>query len=36
MNVYKFVSRKELVELGDKNFKEFSPDFSLCFYLNPT
>lgn len=36
MNIYKFVSAKELVELGDKNFKEFSPDFSLCFYLNPT
>ena len=36
MNVYKFVSAKELLELGDKNFKEFSPDFSLCFYLDIT
>ncbi|MBD8083027.1 hypothetical protein [Chryseobacterium caseinilyticum] len=36
MNLYKFVSAKELLELGDKNFKEFSPDFSLCFYLNTT
>lgn len=36
MNLYKFVSAKELLELGDKNFKEFSPDFSLCFYLDIT
>lgn len=34
MNVYKFVSVQEILELGEKNFKEFSPNFSLCFYLN--
>lgn len=34
IELYKFISEEELLEIGEKRFREFSSNFPLCFYLN--